>query len=290
MFGFFKKPKAAPRLEELKLPEVNKYLEEYLKQGELQPKLQDFANKLNTGYRESLDSAIPGLLDRLNRAGQTTDSYLRGEIPKDVRDAIIRGSVARSISGGYGPDSLMGRNLTSRDLGLTSMDLMGQGFARLGNELNWSQALTPAIAQNMIYDPGTIMQRRDNQALTNLNIRNQNKQIDFANSQRKSGFSRLLESTIGNIVSTPFNFLNNSLGVVQQIPQMAAGAAMSYLTPTPRFWGNNVGGVGGIGLGSSYGYFGQAPSAFGGSPLGLGSNFLGNMFNPTAPRALPYYY
>jgi len=56
------------------------------------------------------------------------DLALGGELPQDVRNLVARNAAARSgaVSGGLG----LGRDITARDLGLTSLDLRNQRLAR----------------------------------------------------------------------------------------------------------------------------------------------------------------
>lgn len=62
-------------------------------------------------------------------AGNITNNiedWTSGTIPQDVQDLIQRNGAVKSLYGGYGGTG-MGGNLVARDLGLTSLDLMGRG-------------------------------------------------------------------------------------------------------------------------------------------------------------------
>ena len=94
--------------------------------------LTDKINRFNAGQRQSLlDDAIPGYESRKNTSADLIDSYLRGEVPQDVQDAIWDSAAGRALSGGYG-GSGMARNLTARDLGLTSLGLTQTGLQESG--------------------------------------------------------------------------------------------------------------------------------------------------------------
>lgn len=87
------------------------------------------AEQLGAGVNDFLRSersktlaGIPGLEDIENQSVANLKSWLAGELPGDVQSAIQRGSNATAYAGGYG-GSGMGRNLTARDLGLTSLQL-----------------------------------------------------------------------------------------------------------------------------------------------------------------------
>ena len=98
------------------------------------PGLEGLASETNRfSYAEiskMLESAVPGFGKALSGAGTNAASLVRGEIPEDVSRAVQSASAARSLSGGFGGTGL-GRNLTARDLGLTSLNLTGEGQSRL---------------------------------------------------------------------------------------------------------------------------------------------------------------
>ena len=72
------------------------------------------------------EDALPGY-DRIkNQIGENISTQTRGEIPADVRDALLRSGASRNFNSGFAGSSF-GRNLYARDLGLTSLDLMGRG-------------------------------------------------------------------------------------------------------------------------------------------------------------------
>jgi hypothetical protein len=101
------------------------------------PSLQALGSQVNDFNQEqqlksiqkALEFALPG---GLGKAQGIVNSQLAGEIPADVQAQIQRSSAARAISGGYGGGSGLGRNLTLRDLGLTSLQQQQQGFNNFG--------------------------------------------------------------------------------------------------------------------------------------------------------------
>lgn len=84
-----------------------------------------------------LDEYLPGQFDA---ARANTGSLLAGEIPGDVAAQVIQSGAARSFAGGF-QGSGIGRNLTARDLGLTSLNLQQGGF-------NQFQALSQIVNPN----------------------------------------------------------------------------------------------------------------------------------------------
>lgn len=100
------------------------------------PGANEFASGLNAGALDDLtgvlNTAIPGYSDmQASRAG-SVGSMLKGEIPQDVTDAVFRRGASRGVAGGYA-GSEFGRNLVARDLGLTSLDILGQGMSGMNS-------------------------------------------------------------------------------------------------------------------------------------------------------------
>jgi hypothetical protein len=73
-----------------------------------------------------LNSSIPGFDKLQSTRSANAQSLLSGQIPPDVAAAIQRSDAAKSLTGGYA-GSGAARDLTARDFGLTSLDLMNQG-------------------------------------------------------------------------------------------------------------------------------------------------------------------
>lgn len=99
------------------------------------PQAQELAAGVNTF---NVQQRLGMLTQALNFAGgpgalgqiqSNIGSQLRGEINPDVAAAIQRNSAGRALQGGFGGGSMLGRNLTARDFGLTSMQLQQQGFS-----------------------------------------------------------------------------------------------------------------------------------------------------------------
>lgn len=86
-------------------------------------------NSFNSSQLHSLWSkAIPGYDAMVTAGGADIASELQGQLPADVLNQIQTSTNAAATAGGYG-GSGMGRNLTSRDLGLTSLNLTQQGLS-----------------------------------------------------------------------------------------------------------------------------------------------------------------
>lgn len=90
--------------------------------------LTEKINRFSAAERRNLlEDAIPGYQARKAQTSELIDSFLRGEVPQDVQDAVWDSAAGRALTGGYG-GSGMARSLTARDLGLTSLGLMQTGL------------------------------------------------------------------------------------------------------------------------------------------------------------------
>jgi hypothetical protein len=106
---------------------------------------QQLASQTNTFNQAELQKmlgSIPNFYNLVNKSGAKIQDLLAGNIPDDVVKAIKRGTAASSLYGGYG-GSGMAKNLTARDLGLTSLQLINQGLAA-------SDRWTTSARQNLV--------------------------------------------------------------------------------------------------------------------------------------------
>lgn len=96
------------------------------------PAARRVAGAENTFNQEELNRimelAVPGYGGLQGKRSANSMSLLRGELPADVAALIQRKSASSAVAGGYG-GSGAARNLTLRDLGLTSLDAMREGNA-----------------------------------------------------------------------------------------------------------------------------------------------------------------
>lgn len=83
---------------------------------------------------DMLAKADPRALELSAIADENAAALMSGRISADVQANLARSSAMRALQGGFGAGSEMGRGLSARDLGLTSLDLMKQG-----SELNDAQ-------------------------------------------------------------------------------------------------------------------------------------------------------
>jgi len=123
---------------------------------EQRPSMLGDARKISDYYRQQLETFQPGAAQQRQQAqtqiGQAMDvvsSYLRGDIPQDVKDQITR-NVAESAGAGFNPATAgraggfqAAQGQMARNLGLTSLDIQGRGLAAMpsvqGTAMNWQQ-------------------------------------------------------------------------------------------------------------------------------------------------------
>lgn len=94
------------------------------------PYAEELGRGVNTFNQEELDrmyeQALPGYGRIKGQIGENLAALTRGEIPEDVQAMVLRNAAVRANQGGFA-GSGMARNLTARDLGLTSLQLTGEG-------------------------------------------------------------------------------------------------------------------------------------------------------------------
>lgn len=94
------------------------------------PEIENLASRTNAFNQEQIQkmlrASIPNYDSIVSGVSGNIDSFLKGEIPKDVADQIQTNSASRSLSGGFSGTG-MSHNLNARDLGLTSLSLTERG-------------------------------------------------------------------------------------------------------------------------------------------------------------------
>lgn len=152
-------------------------------------------DKSNAQYRHDLFSVSPTLQGNIATQGANTQSFLNGQIPTDVAVQVGNRDAETSLLGGYG-GSQSARNLTARDLGLTSLDLIDKGNAGLQSQLGYSQALNPYQSNTLDYlgnpqqyETQAIGQNQYGNQVFNTNATNTS---NFAN-QRASDIAQLMQ-------------------------------------------------------------------------------------------------
>lgn len=179
---------------------------------------EQLASQVNRGAQqrllESLQAAIPGYGQMVGKTAENIQANLAGQIPEDVQRAIQRATASRAVAGGFA-GSQFGRNLTARDLGLTSLQLMNQGVQQSNQFLaNARQNLTaPQFdVSNMFISPAQQLQVAAQNAANQFNAQYLQNQLTAAQSPM-TGFGRAL-GTFGGAVAS-----GNLLGGLFNRPQ-----------------------------------------------------------------------
>ena len=220
------------------------------------------AGQITDYSMEQLEKIFPGARNQRQLAAQATESYLRGEIPKDVQDQIMR-SVAELGGAGFQPSAGMvpqgqapggfqaAQGLLSRQLGLTSLNLQmqGQGLAQ-----SWQ-----SIAGSFIESPLQVGQAR-------LGYEEAAADIQMRKAAAEAGIALDISGrTYGRAVDTIGSRLAANQAVasgIQSIGSAAAGGMMGVSGAYGQL--AQARGVGGAGGGSTYSTsfapFGEAAS------------------------------
>lgn len=95
------------------------------------PGSEAIASSVNTFNYQQLQKMLSDSIPNFNAINKTATgnilSELKGQIPQDVQDQILRSDAFKSLRGGFAGGG-MSDALTARDLGLTSLDLTNKGL------------------------------------------------------------------------------------------------------------------------------------------------------------------
>lgn len=246
-----------PGLSELSLDAPTTGLDQYLTQlpytERLNTALSVINNTDNDSWQKILQRVDPHAVDNAGALGDQINSYLHGQIPTDVQNQIRRNDAFKSLQGGFA-GSPMASNLTARDFGLTSMDLIGKGVSALPTEASYDKFLNPSdlsVAQSFV-SPTDLLSRDDRLQSYNNQIDNQNALIQY---------EIALANKTGNL-----GMLSGGFGLLGKTGVSMPGTSSSSSS------GGMGGMMGGFNLGS---LFGGGGSASGGSSDFAGSDFSG---------------
>lgn len=275
-------------LTKLDLNELGSYMNafpDFLKQESVLGDLQGFSSKANQTLKDSLESSAPGLNEGVQTLSRTALSQLQGDIPQDVQDEIFRSAAFRELSSGLGGESRRARNLTARDLGLTSLELQQQGIANMGTAMQGAAALNPVQAADLLFSPGDVLARQD----ANVAIRNEETAYNTSNENFRTIYN--------NDVENQQRYYNTNVKNQQATANTNianANASNRYNYDMMRFQQSQQGGLAGLGgmlgtiaggaLGSFMGPGGMIAGAGIGQALGGGiqSAATGGGFMPMA--------
>lgn len=92
------------------------------------PGLEQLGTQATQLYSQMMETAYPGITNLKNLGTEQIGSFLRGEIPEDVRRQLQQISAEKSAASGTS-GSPFSRALEARDLGLTSLSLIQGGLS-----------------------------------------------------------------------------------------------------------------------------------------------------------------
>lgn len=216
---------------------------------------------LTVGAAQQYDSA----LTRQAVEAASRDLALGGELPQDVRNLVARNAFARSgsVSGGLG----LGRDISARDLGLTSLDLQRARLAAAA-QLGGQEAALNAGNANLRYQNDAQRLAAEQFGRTNLldsaSFMEQVANGDFGRSLAAAQLGQNIAQPLSGL--DPGSFVNLAVGNSNQ----AANAQQQAMA-----------GAGGLG---------QQQAQFGAQLVGTGLGLAQQFYKPTpaAPKVQPY--
>jgi len=235
-----KAPKA-PKLESFKMPEYADTTARYLGQQDQFGKLSSFNNQANSIYQNQLTQTTPGLFPALERASRNAQSMVAGMLPADLAQRVSRMAGYSALQGGYGGGSSMGGNLQARDFGLSSLDLMNQGYGMLPGLQNMSNAANPFQLQSQLFSIGNTRNEDMNQSMMNFDIRQQQQMLDYQDAikNRKPGMLGTGMSVVGGVVGGYFGGPMGASAGMQAGGQLG-GAIQGASGGNPDYYGSGM--------------------------------------------------
>jgi len=114
------------------------------------PAAEALVSQANTFTQQQIQSmleqAIPGYSSLVSGVTGDISSMVKGELPADVKAQVQASTAASAVAGGYGGSGMAG-NLTARDLGLTSLNLMQSGISTAES---WMQEMDTLFGPGML--------------------------------------------------------------------------------------------------------------------------------------------
>lgn len=116
------------------------------------PSLRELAALSTDALSDMLERAIPGYKTLRDTGTKQISSLLRGELPKDVQDAIARRASERGIETGTAGSQFASFG-ELRTLGLTSLDAITKGLSSAESWIAGAQNRTFDFSKMFIFDP-----------------------------------------------------------------------------------------------------------------------------------------
>jgi hypothetical protein len=275
-----RKPDIAPFIPTDPLQELYTLLSGEIKDW---PQIQQLGDMYQANAISQISNLFPEFRDIVSQGGKDAQNLLTsaepltmGIIPEDVRQQVFRDSAFTSLGSGtlFGG---MGRALTARDLGTTSLGLMSQGaqlLAQGGNSAQlWDQIAqgTMLPASSQLYDPSWFSQFEAQQRAAQQVTKQEKYNVAAAPDPVASGIAGTVMNLVGaylghgmggggNII--PNTSVQGSLGGAGNVPQAGANTGQSTL------WQKLMGSV----TGNNPAYTNVGGPGYGGYQFGAGQN------------------
>lgn len=170
---------------------------------------------------DMLSVADPRALELSAIADENAAAMMTGRISADMQANLSRSSAMRALQGGFGASSEMGRGLSARDLGLTSLDLQQTGMRdnERNRTLNYNTTLQgfagmQTNAGALLQNDQTLLQNRGNTLLqAGLGVAENDR------NQRQVVFDRTLGARLSNVDTRR----NEDISAAQALYNSAAG-------------------------------------------------------------------
>jgi hypothetical protein len=252
-------------LSTVSLPDAaNTGLGEYATQQAGLPGLETTASQAdamsNEEFQKMLTSVDPDLMRQITQIGSIASSYLNGIIPQDVQDQIQRDTAQQAMTGGYA-GTQMARNLTSRDLGLTSLDLQQKGMAASQTAANMARGVNPSFTpiSQLLFTPSQLLARKDQLTYYNNDIKNQQAVMNSGNQLAAQMYAAKMQSQGSAATSTAVNQGINTLFGSSSSSSSSGGLLGGIMK---LFSQSGSGGGGGFNFGDASTGGGQTVGAF----------------------------
>ena len=235
------------------------------------------AGQISNYYRQQLEAFQPGAAQQrqqaTNQVGQAMDvisQYLKGEVPQDVKDQIMR-NVAESAGAGFNPATAgqaggfqAAQGQFARNLGLTSLDIQGRGLAAMpavqNTAMNWQNLARAFRAEPL--DVGRL-QLGYQSAGADVGLQKARMTSDMYNNifNAQSGLATQIYGANKENAAASYAAQQAVGQGVSDIGQATSGALMGYSGALGQLGAAQGAGAGTSGLNLATGYYGTAQQA-----------------------------
>lgn len=175
----------------------------FISQANTTKTLDELSKSVQQTRLDLIAKADPRAAELSAIADENAAALMSGRISADVQANLARSGAMRALQGGFGADSSMGRNLQARDLGLTSLDLMGRGYDMFDRQRRLNYDTKVAGVQDTATNLFGEMRAGESEMLRNTlataeSDRNQRLgAVQEASGQRLQTFDRLFGANMG---------------------------------------------------------------------------------------------